>query len=328
MGYSQPRGSGRRQLDSAELAVVIGGGALFMIGLVAVVLVVALRGRSTPAPTLAMAPAQAQPASAPSQPLPKVVTPSVSAPPPPPPSAAPAAKSSASPIKLPDESPDEKDQHDDDEIDDGPQTIDLRAPWSRGPGADDRPSGDHGNESVSARLVREAQERSRAAREAREAARRAREEEERRKAEAAQSPGITYPPSPQSASPGIPRPTVPSFGPPEYRYHNSTSEILERQRQAMKSFTRSPSSHDSHLRSLDHKLSKFYLAAFAFAGLFSMVAAVADWDFVMNSRKARPLVWLLGRLGARVFYFLLGLFLFGLASATFFGIISSEWLKR
>jgi hypothetical protein len=59
-----------------------------------------------------------------------------------------------------------------------------------------------------------------------------------------------------------------------------------------------------------------------------MVAAVADWDFVMNSRKARPLVWLLGRLGARVFYFLLGLFLFGLASATFFGIISSEWLKR
>jgi len=41
-------------------------------------------------------------------------------------------------------------------------------------------------------------------------------------------------------------------------------------------------------------------------GLFIMGAAVMDWEFFMSHRKARPLVWLLGRFGARVFYVVLG----------------------
>lgn len=48
----------------------------------------------------------------------------------------------------------------------------------------------------------------------------------------------------------------------------------------------------------------FFLVA---AGLFSICGAAFDWDFFMNHRKARFLVSVLGRTGARVFYFLIGL---------------------
>ena len=41
-------------------------------------------------------------------------------------------------------------------------------------------------------------------------------------------------------------------------------------------------------------------------GLFSMVGALFDWDFFMNHRKARFIVAMLGREGARGFYLLLG----------------------
>lgn len=42
------------------------------------------------------------------------------------------------------------------------------------------------------------------------------------------------------------------------------------------------------------------------AGLFSICGAAMDWDFFMNSRKARFFVLILGRSGARVFYGILG----------------------
>ena len=45
---------------------------------------------------------------------------------------------------------------------------------------------------------------------------------------------------------------------------------------------------------------------FVAAGVFSIVGAVADWDWYMNSRKARLMVMLLSRNGARIFYVLLG----------------------
>ena len=43
------------------------------------------------------------------------------------------------------------------------------------------------------------------------------------------------------------------------------------------------------------------------AGLFSVVSALFDWDWFMNSRRARFIVRMMGRNGARIFYTLLGL---------------------
>ncbi len=42
------------------------------------------------------------------------------------------------------------------------------------------------------------------------------------------------------------------------------------------------------------------------AGVFSITGAALDWDFFINSRKARLFVSLFGRNGARIFYGLLG----------------------
>lgn len=47
-------------------------------------------------------------------------------------------------------------------------------------------------------------------------------------------------------------------------------------------------------------------------GLFSLVCAVKDWDWFMNHRKARFMVGLFGRKGARIFYGALGLFICGM----------------
>lgn len=41
-------------------------------------------------------------------------------------------------------------------------------------------------------------------------------------------------------------------------------------------------------------------------GVFSLCGAVLDWDWFMNSRKARFFVSVFGRDGARVFYGLMG----------------------
>ena len=41
-------------------------------------------------------------------------------------------------------------------------------------------------------------------------------------------------------------------------------------------------------------------------GLFSLCAAVKDWDWYMNHRKARFMIGLIGRTGARIFYGTLG----------------------
>ena len=56
--------------------------------------------------------------------------------------------------------------------------------------------------------------------------------------------------------------------------------------------------------------SLFFMAA----GLFSLAGAILNWDWFMNSRKARFMVRILTRNGARIFYGFLGftLFVFGL----------------
>ena len=46
-------------------------------------------------------------------------------------------------------------------------------------------------------------------------------------------------------------------------------------------------------------------------GLFSLVCAVMNWDWFMNHRKAKFMISLLGRTGARIFYSVLGLFICG-----------------
>ncbi len=45
---------------------------------------------------------------------------------------------------------------------------------------------------------------------------------------------------------------------------------------------------------------------FVAIGLFAICAAVYNWDWFMNHRKARLFVALLSRTGARIFYMLLG----------------------
>jgi hypothetical protein len=55
---------------------------------------------------------------------------------------------------------------------------------------------------------------------------------------------------------------------------------------------------------------------FLFAGLFSIVSAAADWDWFMDSGKARIFVSLFGRGGARIFYILLGIVIIFLGFAS------------
>lgn len=44
-----------------------------------------------------------------------------------------------------------------------------------------------------------------------------------------------------------------------------------------------------------------------FVGIFTLSGGVMNWQWFMNHRKARPFVRILGPMGARVFYALLGL---------------------
>ena len=46
-------------------------------------------------------------------------------------------------------------------------------------------------------------------------------------------------------------------------------------------------------------------------GLFSIAGAAFDWEWFMTNRRARPIVAMFGRTGARGFYALLGLAFLG-----------------
>jgi len=47
------------------------------------------------------------------------------------------------------------------------------------------------------------------------------------------------------------------------------------------------------------------------SGIFCLASAIANWNWFMEHRKARVVVKILGRTGARVLYSIVGLFLFG-----------------
>ncbi len=59
------------------------------------------------------------------------------------------------------------------------------------------------------------------------------------------------------------------------------------------------------------------------AGAFSVCGAVCDWDWFINSRKARFWVAILGRNGARAFYAILGVGLVVFGILMTLGIIES-----
>lgn len=60
---------------------------------------------------------------------------------------------------------------------------------------------------------------------------------------------------------------------------------------------------------------------FMAAGAFTVICAIGNWDWFMTARKARFMVKLLTRNGARIFYALLGAAIFTLGALGTFGLI-------
>jgi hypothetical protein len=60
---------------------------------------------------------------------------------------------------------------------------------------------------------------------------------------------------------------------------------------------------------------------FVALGIFCISASVLDWEWFMGHRKARFLIGIIGRRGARIFYSLLGTVLVVLGALTTAGIV-------
>ena len=60
------------------------------------------------------------------------------------------------------------------------------------------------------------------------------------------------------------------------------------------------------------------------AGVFSICGAIFDWDWFINSRKARFFVSILGRTGARIFYGVLGVGIVVLGGLLAAGVIEQN----
>lgn len=60
------------------------------------------------------------------------------------------------------------------------------------------------------------------------------------------------------------------------------------------------------------------------AGLFSVTGAVLDWEWFMNSRKARFMSVLLSRNGARIFYAILGVGIIVVGVLIAIGVIQDQ----
>ena len=63
---------------------------------------------------------------------------------------------------------------------------------------------------------------------------------------------------------------------------------------------------------------------FILGGLFATAAAVFNWDWFMNARKARFMVKILTRNGTRIFYGLLGLALIVLGILGLTGVVDLQ----
>ena len=60
------------------------------------------------------------------------------------------------------------------------------------------------------------------------------------------------------------------------------------------------------------------------AGIFALCGAGFDWEWFMNHHKARLFVTLFGRMGARIFYGILGLVLVVMGALLTIGAIVSR----
>ncbi len=58
---------------------------------------------------------------------------------------------------------------------------------------------------------------------------------------------------------------------------------------------------------------------FGLLGVLAIVASLANLDWFFNAREAKPIVKWLGRIGARIFYILLGILLLLASFAGFSG---------
>lgn len=58
---------------------------------------------------------------------------------------------------------------------------------------------------------------------------------------------------------------------------------------------------------------------FAAIGLFSLMGAVLNWDWYFNNRRARGVVAIFGRNGARIFYGILGVFIMAIGAVAVIG---------
>lgn len=57
------------------------------------------------------------------------------------------------------------------------------------------------------------------------------------------------------------------------------------------------------------------------AGLFSIAGGIFDWDWFIKNRRVAFFVKLFGRMGARIFYVLLGLVFIALGVAESYGLL-------
>ncbi len=62
---------------------------------------------------------------------------------------------------------------------------------------------------------------------------------------------------------------------------------------------------------------------FILVGLFAIAGAIFNWDWFMNSRKARFIVKIFTRTGARIFYLFLGSGIIVLGILFQFGVIKN-----
>ena len=67
-------------------------------------------------------------------------------------------------------------------------------------------------------------------------------------------------------------------------------------------------------------LGLFFIAG----GAFSILGGICNWDWFMNARKAKFIVKVLTRNGARIFYCILGLFVLVLGILFTMGIIDIQ----
>ncbi|MDX9827412.1 MAG: Imm17 family immunity protein [Spirochaetia bacterium] len=65
-----------------------------------------------------------------------------------------------------------------------------------------------------------------------------------------------------------------------------------------------------------------YSLLLVLAGIFSVVCAAFDFDWFMNHRKAQFISKRIGRMGARIFFIVLGVIIIG------FGTVSWYFIKK